>query len=100
MPHTSRQLTATSEAQWRRFGWLGVCGLVALVGGVALRTCDRTALAQPQPEARPADSVVARGREVYAGNCAGCHGDKGDGKGPMARFLNPRPRNFGEAKFR
>jgi mono/diheme cytochrome c family protein len=40
------------------------------------------------------------GQELYAGNCAGCHGEKGDGKGPAARFLYPRPRDFGEAKFR
>jgi mono/diheme cytochrome c family protein len=43
---------------------------------------------------------VASGKELYAGHCAGCHGEKGDGKGPAARFLYPRPRDFGEAKFR
>jgi cytochrome c oxidase cbb3-type subunit 2 len=45
---------------------------------------------------------VARGREVYARRCAGCHGDKGDGNGPAAAFLDPRPRNFtiGSFKFR
>ena len=31
-----------------------------------------------------------------AGNfgCASCHGKKGDGKGPMAKQFDPRPRNF------
>src|SRR5262249_11110749 len=32
--------------------------------------------------------------------CSSCHGEKGDGNGPAARFLYPRPRNFGEGKFR
>ncbi len=45
---------------------------------------------------------VERGREVYMRRCVGCHGDKGDGNGPAATFLDPRPRNFtlGAFKFR
>jgi cytochrome c oxidase cbb3-type subunit 2 len=45
---------------------------------------------------------VERGRAVYARRCIGCHGDKGDGNGPAATFLDPRPRNFtlGSFKFR
>src|SRR5262249_41916105 len=37
---------------------------------------------------------------LYANYCAACHGDKGDGNGPAARFLYAKPRDFGEAKFR
>ena len=45
---------------------------------------------------------IARGREVYARRCVGCHGEQGDGNGPAATFLDPRPRNFtlGTFKFR
>jgi len=41
------------------------------------------------------------GREVYATYCVGCHGEKGDGAGPAARFLNPKPRDLrlGRIKF-
>ena len=41
------------------------------------------------------------GREVYATYCVGCHGEKGDGSGPAARFLDPKPRDFrvGRIKF-
>jgi mono/diheme cytochrome c family protein len=41
------------------------------------------------------------GRQVYADYCAGCHGEKGDGAGPAARFLEPKPRDFrvGRLKF-
>ena len=35
---------------------------------------------------------VAAGRKFYDGNCATCHGVKGDGKGPRAYFINPKPR--------
>ena len=34
------------------------------------------------------------GSEVYAKRCVGCHGVKGDGKGPASVFLDPKPRNF------
>jgi cytochrome c oxidase cbb3-type subunit 2 len=48
------------------------------------------------------DSQIAWGKAVYLRRCVGCHGDKGDGNGPAATFLDPRPRNFtiGAFKFR
>ncbi|HET9490050.1 MAG TPA: cbb3-type cytochrome c oxidase subunit II [Methylomirabilota bacterium] len=48
------------------------------------------------------EGLEARGREIYERRCVGCHGLKGDGNGPVATFLNPRPRNFtlGSFKFR
>ena len=49
------------------------------------------------------ESVAAlRGRPVYDRACAACHGIAGDGNGPAARYLDPRPRNFtfGIYKFR
>ncbi len=52
----------------------------------------------PKPAA--SGELLARGQRLYAANCAACHGDQGDGKGPAAAFLVPRPRNFVEAKYR
>jgi len=43
---------------------------------------------------------IAPGRAVYAVECAGCHGTTGDGGGPAARFLDPRPRNFRRGIFK
>jgi len=40
------------------------------------------------------------GRRVYEQNCSGCHGDSGDGAGPAARFLWPRPRIFRRGVFK
>lgn len=36
----------------------------------------------------------AAGKKVYEWRCALCHGVKGDGKGPGAELLRPRPRDF------
>lgn len=41
-----------------------------------------------------------KGQAFYLGNCAICHGYKGDGKGPRAYFINPRPRDFLEPASR
>jgi cytochrome c oxidase cbb3-type subunit III len=35
-----------------------------------------------------------KGAAFYMGNCATCHGATGDGRGPRAYFINPKPRNF------
>jgi mono/diheme cytochrome c family protein len=37
---------------------------------------------------------VKRGRDFYAANCVSCHGARGDGAGPRAYFISPKPRNF------
>lgn len=45
----------------------------------------------------PADSAsaVARGQRLYRANgCAQCHGLDGGGDGPLAKVLQPPPRNF------
>jgi mono/diheme cytochrome c family protein len=36
----------------------------------------------------------ARGMALYLGNCTDCHGHAGNGDGPRAYFIFPRPRNF------
>jgi mono/diheme cytochrome c family protein len=40
------------------------------------------------------EAELGHGRETYKTYCVGCHGEAGDGQGPAARFLNPRPRDF------
>lgn len=39
---------------------------------------------------------LKRGGAFYLANCAACHGARGDGAGPRAYFINPKPRNFTE----
>ncbi len=42
---------------------------------------------------------TARGEATFVKRCAGCHGRKGDGKGPNALDILPRPRNLRNAWF-
>jgi mono/diheme cytochrome c family protein len=38
--------------------------------------------------------TIQDGQQLYAANCATCHGDTGRGDGPAATGLNPRPANL------
>lgn len=77
-----------------------VVALSALAAG-----CELTIDWNPGQVAHGRTSTVVRklelGRETYANYCVGCHGETGDGAGPAARFLEPRPRDFrgGRLKF-
>ena len=42
----------------------------------------------------------AKGEQVYAERCVGCHGKEGDGLGPAAERLNPPPRDFTEGQYK
>lgn len=45
-------------------------------------------------------TMIEDGRKAYEAYCLGCHGANGDGNGPAAGFLHPRPRNFQLANFK
>jgi mono/diheme cytochrome c family protein len=46
----------------------------------------------PIPDGLSGDA--AAGRALYETNCVACHGKGGNGNGPRAYFIFPRPRNF------
>ncbi len=54
----------------------------------------------PQPDPVPSGEAAAgevsreRAEELYLTYCAQCHGREGDGQGPVAEFLYPKPRDF------
>ncbi|HXH07627.1 MAG TPA: ethylbenzene dehydrogenase-related protein [Vicinamibacterales bacterium] len=52
----------------------------------------RTLPASPAP--------IDLGRQTYLKQCAPCHGANGDGEGPAAYLLYPRPRDFTTGQFR
>lgn len=46
------------------------------------------------------DLDASQGKKIYLRECAACHGDKGNGKGPAAAFLDPKPRDFTRKIFK
>ena len=45
-------------------------------------------------------ATLRTGRDLFRAHCIHCHGLYGDGDGPTAPFLNPRPRDFRNGKFK
>lgn len=95
-----------------RHGWKGFAAALA-VGSFFFCAVPCLALAAAAEGDKPAaagkypafglskdQNVLDHGAKVYRTYCVGCHGVNGDGNGPAARFLNPRPRNFQLAQFR
>ena len=95
---TARARRASSSA------WLGLGLIVLAVGFVwvvrpaasspervetALHPGPAPAVARPSPD----------GQKLFIRYCAFCHGESGDGRGPAAPMLTPRPRNFGDNQF-
>jgi DMSO reductase family type II enzyme heme b subunit len=46
------------------------------------------------------DPVMMAGQAIYEQQCAACHGLKGDGNGPAAVWLYPKPRDFSAGLFK
>ena len=46
-----------------------------------------------------AEDAPAPGEVLYRANCSACHGRAGDGKGPAAVALRPRPTDFTQAAY-
>lgn len=46
------------------------------------------------------DRILQRGFQVYHKRCTQCHGDSGDGSGPVASYLYPRPRDYRKGVFK
>ena len=51
-------------------------------------------------EVAPAQKPQEAGKRLYQKNCSFCHGEKGEGNGPVADYLYPRPRNFKLATYK
>ena len=46
----------------------------------------------------PSESVLSSARQIYADECAQCHGEHGKGDGPEARTHSPLPADLTDAK--
>jgi cytochrome c5 len=95
-----------------------VLGFVAIFAGATLAQADERdpmvprvpagkmdeakAMKAPYGDARTAPAaVVAEGKAIFGdkGTCVLCHGEGGQGDGPVGMALSPSPRNFTNCKF-
>lgn len=70
--------------------------LVAIALLVAAVVAARPAAADPPARTT---ALVDRGRASFNVNCAACHGVSGEGNGPVAFAVKPRPRNLRKDRF-
>lgn len=69
--------------------------LVSLTPAWAQGTQQPTA-----PSTAPNSADLGAGQRLYQKWCINCHGEHGDGAGPAADFLHPRPRDFRQGLFK
>lgn len=94
-PHPAATMPSHMALLKQRLCWLTALPLLAVVA------CN---VDSPVPTAgaaaTPAEAMAAQGAMAYVKYCAGCHGDKGDGRGRAAPFCDPTPCDFTQATFR
>lgn len=75
-----------------------LAAVACVILSVGAAAADRPA--KPMPSKSP--ELIESGRAIYFKRCSFCHGLLGDGNGPAAEFMDPRPRDFtlGTYKFR
>lgn len=76
---------------------LGLTGCGESPGGVSAK--PTAAKASPVTIAPVAGSSMARAIKLYDRRCRMCHGTRGQGNGPAAGTLQPRPRSFVDKKW-
>lgn len=59
-----------------------------------------SSVAAANPATKADQAVLDKGKAAFAIHCASCHGEKGEGNGPAAAALNPKPRNFSTDPFK
>ena len=59
----------------------------------------RNVAREPAAPALPGAGLATHGALLFAQDCAGCHGASGDGAGPAAAGLSPRPANLRESRY-
>ena len=71
--------------------------MIRLLALFALATTAAFADGAPRPLT---ERDMKAGRAVYLRECAACHGERGDGNGAGAAFIDPKPRNFTKKMFK
>ncbi len=96
-----------SEARSLQFMTGAASGEIVLISAWNAETHEATLAAALGKEIASGDScaidggtVLTSGRMLYMRHCSHCHGTSGDGNGPTARYLTPKPRDYRNGVFK
>lgn len=64
-----------------------------------IRSASATAHSTPAVQARTARRAMREGEKLFATYCVACHGESGEGNGPLAPALTTPPRNLADAAY-
>ncbi|MCA9035804.1 MAG: c-type cytochrome [Planctomycetaceae bacterium] len=73
------------------------------IHGIVVRNAGTASKPQLVSEGEPdfaRQLTLKHGQKVYMHRCVQCHGVNGDGEGPVARFMYPRPRDYTRGIFK
>ncbi len=78
----------------RRYLAALMLGLTLSLSVAAVAARDRADSLEPGVSGSGSIQELESGEEIYRERCSFCHGLEGDGNGPVAEYLHPRPRDF------
>ena len=75
--------------------------VIVAAAAVVVGACSKPSSTDNQA---PASSTGAKldatqAKDIFNARCATCHGQNGDGNGPAAAALNPKPRNYHDKEW-
>lgn len=85
--------TGRPQASWERVAG----GILLIAGGLLwsyLQTLVPTRYAANPVPRMSGEQVAALAAPIYSQHCAVCHGETGQGDGPLSAFVTPPPANF------
>jgi mono/diheme cytochrome c family protein len=98
LPETAAKIVFTSGANAGKS--FDLASWDASTGEAVLASVPETAPAAGDTCSIDAGSLLQNGRVLYMRHCSHCHGTAGDGNGPTAQYLVPRPRDYRHGIFK
>jgi cytochrome c oxidase cbb3-type subunit 2 len=93
-PDRKREIGKSINLCWRNILFSTIVAVF-----VTMLCLNNIAIAQDKLEP-VSEEEFKKGKDVYDKYCAVCHGEEGDGYGPLAHALYPKPRDFKKGQYK
>lgn len=98
LPESARSLLFSSGSAAGKV--VGITSWDARTGEATLASLPEAAPVVGDACSIDGGEILKQGRVLYMRHCSHCHGSSGDGNGPTAQYLNPRPRDYRNGVFK